>query len=104
MVGEIGTFFPQKGPYGLVIQADIVPPDFKMPIKITPYDWRKYLRTIICGLCRLPPFFRDGNANYSKPPLIVKSLFGSSSFCTILSIASNIRLIFEALVMSIVYK
>lgn len=35
---EPGTFIPQKGPFALSIQHDIIPQGFKMPVKITPYE------------------------------------------------------------------
>ena len=35
---EPDTFIPQKGPFALSIQRDIIPQGFKMPMKITPYE------------------------------------------------------------------
>jgi len=35
---EPGTFIPQKGPFALSIQRDIVPQGFKMPVKMAPYE------------------------------------------------------------------
>lgn len=36
--GELGTFIPQKGPFSLPIQQDIIPQGFKMLVKISPYE------------------------------------------------------------------